>query len=560
MSRFVKNYPSFIYFCYFLSTGAVALSILNNGVSLTNLIQIFSILSLILIIFAKIISVYIKKFINPKLYVFFLFPAILFIYLLIFATGGISSPFIIIMHFAALALAIFWAPGLSSFFMASNIILLAVSSYFDDSAKAYIAQNPFAAILYGLSFIAIIPLSRMLAREYKGKDYWINFLEKQIATSRSQQEKLLRSLDEIVFVLDKNLNLLYQNDKAKEFSKYNNQQISKDFFKSFTFKDEKGRDLTAYSLPFIQTAKSQTPSLVENIQIAAASKQFIKADMKILPIASGSESDGLIVILENLGEKEQSKQKPESPASLGLSSFLRILNDQSINLLSLKKERLPAEKIKALVDKNVQLMRLAEDFIYSLKLESGEVGALSSLVDIGKVTGKIVEEQLGLIKELGLTLNIKSDLIKNNPVWPRNQISLATEKRVFPEIYVLGNEDWLKNSLRRILNLIILLTKTGGKVELEVTKSQGIVNISLSSQPSHLKKEDASNLFEKFHGEIHGLAQLANTSGLDGYIAKNIIERMGGKVEINQGLNPSTLTLNITFGYQENLQNAPASS
>jgi signal transduction histidine kinase len=546
----LANNPFFA-FLFFLSLGIFSFFVLASGISLTLLMQFLAILVLLLIVSLK--------FILPKLqqpqkiiaWVFGLLLVVLFVYFLIFSTGGLGSPFLILTHFLSIGLAFLLSPQLAVSFISATVLLVIGDLKIDQSAVTFLTQTPFAAFLYFVAYIALIPFSYILAKEYKVKEEWAQILEKQIATSKTQEEELLKNITDAVIVLDNKFNLVYQNQSTMGLLGYGKEILGQDFFKFFSFKDKDGRTLESYALPFDQTLSLKVQSIVENIQIQGKETGYIRVDIKILPVIGAEGPLGLVLVVRNRSEKELAIATKGSISALALGRFLSFLTQQKQIFFDLEKDVSEKERIENLIRQNEELEHLAQDFIYAQRLESGEIGTLWTLCDLGKVAEELVLTQKSLAEELGVKLVTEPFVETEQAVQPKANIVVTDQKGVFPTLYVLGNINWINDSLKRILELALLLCQKGEEVKVEAAKRKDVAQVRIFSSGAKNLGGLAPDLFEKFHGRLESLPELVQTTGLEGYIAKNLIERMGGSLSIETLANPPILIFSITFGLKK---------
>ena len=149
--------------------------------------------------------------------------------------------------------------------------------------------------------------------------------------------------------------------------------------------------------------------------------------------------------------------------------------------------------------------------------------------------------------ELGVTLAAKRPEGTTPLVQPKEGLRIPVAKGVFPQVSVIGNTAWLTDSFKRIFGLILLLAKKDQKIEIEVLSNQGLAQIRITTPEVGIVKEQILDLFEKFHGRLKDEPRLSETSGLEGYIAKNLIERMAGNISVEQK-EPPQITICISFG------------
>ena len=157
-------------FVYFLILGLGAILILHKAISLTTIMQIFSILAILIIASSKFVLPHIK---NPaKTIVIFvaLAPAVFLINLLILTTNLIFSPFIILTHFFAIGPAFLISPQIAVTYIASTLIILVIQLATSQALVPLVSNSPLLALLYLISYAGLVPFLFILAKQYKFKE------------------------------------------------------------------------------------------------------------------------------------------------------------------------------------------------------------------------------------------------------------------------------------------------------------------------------------------------------------------------------------------------------
>ena len=541
------NNPFVAYF-YFLILGLSPFFFTRGHISLNLLVQVIWGLIIVLLIIIKIFPLFLDK--NKFLIqiVGFSF-VVIFINFLVITTGGLSSSFLILTHFFSIAIAFLISPKIAVSFIGATITLLAISLGLDKTARVLILETPVAAILYLVAYSAMVPFSFILAKEYKFKDELARLLEKQIATSKTQEEELLQNIADAVLVIDPEFNLVYSNTAAANLFGFAKEIWGRVLFDVFAFKDKDGRAVLAYSLPLRATLNSKSAANIDVLQISTKSKAFIRVSLKILPLLGSEGPLGLVLIFKSSTGAENVQKKDISTANAALNRLLAILAKQKMQFLDLEKKVGKDKGTYELKVQNSDLVNLAGDFIYALKLDTGEVGAIFTLVDIGKASERAVVWAKQKASQFSISFFIKQ-ILKEELVFPKSK-NIQIEKRVFPEVYVLGDSMWIEDSLKRILEIALTIAKAGSEVSFELLKANELVKINIYCAQIKISTEDLKGLFEKFYGKTSIFKELSSTSGLGGYIAKNLINRMGGTVDVGVDQSTSGVTFGITFGVTE---------
>jgi len=479
---------------YFLILGFGAILILHKAISLTTIMQIFSILAILIIASSKFVLPHIK---NPaKTIVIFvaLAPAVFLINLLILTTNLIFSPFIILTHFFAIGTAFLISPQIAVTYIASTLIILVIQLATSQALVPLVSNSPLLALLYLISYAGLVPFLFILAKQYKFKEEWAQILEKQIATSQVQEEQLLRNIDEAVVVIDPTFSILYINQKARELFRFGSEVLRKDFYKVFSLKDTDGRDLYSYSLPFDEIIKSKLPQILKDLQIAGLDKKFIKVGLRIIPAITAEGPLGLILVIYDKTSKALEVKKQQNTIDAALSKFIFFLENQKNSIESLK----TASDTARLLAQNERLTHLAEDFVYALRLQSGEIGSLSNLVDLGLVLQSVIDFQRKKAQTFSVILEIPTAQSQYRPIMPKTKITIATKHKIFPEVYVIGNEVWIKDSVERILELAFRVSVKKSIVILSLEVEGDLAKIVIKCFRTMVSEGQAAALFEEF--------------------------------------------------------------
>lgn len=535
-------------FVYFSVVGLFALYI-NSRLELQELITVLLVLIAVLGTGLRFISRFFKGGVKSFLQSVGTLTIAFFVYLLISATGAISSPFLLSTHLFAIGASFLLSPQIAVSFILATIAVLIPATAADPSARTFLLESPLVAILYLVAYVSLIPISFALAKQYKTKEEWVNNLKKQIATSKTQEDALLKNIQDAVLVLNRKFEIMFLNDSITKLFKYTNHALGKNFFNLFLIKDLYGRLVESYNLPFAQILESKTQSYIENIQIASENQTYTRVDLKILPVIENNEALGLILVIKDLSGVELVQKSEKNAAITALSRFIEILNSQKKNFQQLVQYPRKTETIQQLITENLELEHLSQDFFYSLRLESGEIGSLSSLVDISETLEEVISEEKWQALERSIRIIPRNTT--NELMIPRNSRQMAVRPMRFEKVYILANPAWLKDSLQRLLEIVILLSEKSGNIVLDVTRLETLARLTITA-PIIIPTEDLGGIFEKFYPKLSNVKELSETSGLEGFIAKNLIERLGGHISIRNIPNSNLTNFEISFTLIEN--------
>jgi PAS domain S-box-containing protein len=229
------------------------------------------------------------------------------------------------------------------------------------------------------------------------------------------------------------------------------------------------------------------------------------------PIGSEDSSvQGYVMVLRNKSlKKELSRLKSEitevlsdsvrSPIANAESRWQSILYDPSIPPMvgqALAEVRAEYEKLLPAVDK----------LLTTYGSNSGVSAVMRETVSLSRIIADCLEQVSGLARERQLGLDYKG---------------LAGLPSVF------GKSDTITNSLTQFLEKMISVTGSGGRVRVESLIKGGEIRVSVLSSGPALSEADVADMFVGFIHDKH--AEDTYSSRLSLYLARNNIERMGGK-------------------------------
>ena len=192
----------------------------------------------------------------------------------------------------------------------------------------------------------------------------------------------------------------------------------------------------------------------------------------------------------------------------GLSWILEMLAKREVGSLTSEQEKLIDDGRKAMKES----LKTVEDLLNVAQIEEGRFGFQFSMADIEKI--------------------IENVFIKFEPVAKINDVRLIFQR---PEFQL---KPFVMDPLRVKLVLEILVDNglkynvKNGEVRVNINPMEGkpFILISVEDTGVGISREDLSRLFTKFFRSKAALKGRTSGIGLGLYLAKNIIDRHGGKV------------------------------
>jgi len=192
----------------------------------------------------------------------------------------------------------------------------------------------------------------------------------------------------------------------------------------------------------------------------------------------------------------------------GLSWILEMLAKKDVGPLTSEQEKLIYDGRKAMKES----LKTVEDLLNAAQIEEGRFGFQFSMADIEKI--------------------IENVFIKFEPVAKINDVKLIFQR---PEVQL---KPFVMDPLRVKLVLEILVDNglkynvKNGEVRVRIDPMEGkpFILISVEDTGVGISREDLSRLFTKFFRSKAALKGRTSGIGLGLYLAKNIIDRHGGKI------------------------------
>ena len=247
---------------------------------------------------------------------------------------------------------------------------------------------------------------------------------------------------------------------------------------------------------------------------------------------------------DHLEEKVRAATKDLEEANLKLQELDRLKSDFVSNVSH--ELRTPLTAIRGAVD---YMMRQGNGgvtaFLEIIKKNAERlIRMVTDLLDFSRLEAGKIEMQVGLTNLSFLTEEVVA-FVKNMAEQKKIQI----ERKIPESLWVLADEDRIKQVLINLLSNAIKFSTSGGQVDLFSEEDEDEVRVSVRDQGVGIARESQEKIFTKFqHIGKHPPTREAGV-GLGLAISKGIVEAHGGRIwvdsQIGQG---STFTFSIPKG------------
>lgn len=310
--------------------------------------------------------------------------------------------------------------------------------------------------------------------------------------------------------------------------------IGKEISCLWQLEDMKGNILPVEKQPI--TIALKTGKIVKgNYQLIRSNKSKIPLEITASPVISGKKTIGTITIYNNISDKveiDNVKSEFISMASHQLRTPLstigwyveRLLYDEIGQLNNNQKKYL-----EGIYKANQEMVRLANSLLDASRIDLETYEIKSEQVNMKIIANQVIGDLKQHIKAQNITIT----------------------KKYCKHIKVLSDPDILTLILRNILTNAVNYTQKKGVVNLEISrkmpgkqekfKSNGKINdlfIKVSDTGYGIPEEDQSKIFQKMFRARN--VKNKEGTGLGLYIAKSMINRLGGKITFESQLNKGT--------------------
>ena len=191
----------------------------------------------------------------------------------------------------------------------------------------------------------------------------------------------------------------------------------------------------------------------------------------------------------------------------------------------------PLSKVqKEIIEKGLETIDYAigviNDLLNTARIEEGKTGFNFTVQPIGPVIEEIIKQHQATIEEK------KINLIVDVPLSSSFSFKFDKERLAIVFDNVLANA--------------VKYTPLGGKISIKSFRSEKDIQFKISDTGIGIPKKDLDKVFSKFFRSKNAVGFQTSGSGLGLYVAKNIIERHGGTVEVESEENQGT-TFTITL-------------
>ena len=384
-------------------------------------------------------------------------------------------------------------------------------------------QIAFNWLLLPDKFLAMI-LSGFLIIFWLGVAFFsLNLIEtsSRLDLERNQINAMIRSIEDPAISYSNDFEIILVNPAMERFSNLSRKELIGKVIKPELSNDARYGFLTKLIFP------SLAPTVLERFSDIYPQKIKVKFDEPkelTLEIVTTKVIDeqgnvfGFLKVIHDLTKEEvlQKTQKDfitvaahqlRTPLS-GLSWVFELLIKKEIGPLTIEQEQAIDQGRKAVAES----LKTVEDLLSAAQIEEGKFGFQFIVADLSQI--------------------IEDAFIKFEPSAQKNNIKLIFYRPNFKLEPFVMDAMRVKLVLEILVDNAIKYNVRNGEVRVKIAPvpNKPFVSISVEDTGMGIDSEDISKLFTKFFRAEKTMKEQTSGIGLGLYLAKNIIERHGGKV------------------------------
>ncbi len=532
----------------FLAASLLTLALIYIKLPISSLQQILAIFLVLILI---IVNKFIFKIPNQKLKNIvknsLLFLLAFFVQLLIISTGGLASPFLILLHIFTLAVSFIITLYAALTFLFFSALILVAGLYFNPLLAQAATHDIGSTLLYLSSLLVIVPLSIFISRNYHFKDSLLGSLKKELSLAESEQTAILQGISEMVFVTDKNLNIISCNEAAEKiFSKSNSQIINHQLFDILLIKDSSGRFLNKKYFAVNNIKFNSNQPLEDLLLYSRNTTQHKKVNLRIRSIAGldGQISQITFVV------SDSSAINPNKPGHIDLEEART--NHEAL-VEQLKRDLLA----KGLVDLRTRALlvgKTEQDILSAIELEHHSPTQQEVRTDVANLLKKSVDSENDFARALKVSLTFSIVNFGQRDIAPLVPKGFKVDPLGLTSAFFTApvNIKWLDLLIQKLIEVAMLISSGNPSPQVQISidrEGEYALVISIKANSALMSESEKILLVTEYYGALQGSTNLHLGSGLEGYLAKVIASELHIPLTIETNQSGFIFKLHLEKGF-----------
>lgn len=435
-------------------------------------------------------------------------------------TGGIASPYLLLLAVLSLFAALFGAYGWLS-------VLVIVGSFI---AAAYLSSNLNFETLTIVALAGILPLVTGIIvwreqGEIDDSTKNVKNLANQLSEVASKSEIVINAIGDGVIAIDSTAAIQLINPAAQVILGWGKQDALKLSYKSiFKLEDEAGHELDPTVDPIQQVMNTNQQSRASHLIALSSSGKKISVSLVVTPI--GEIGSGAIIVFRDItNERAEEREQAEfiSTASHEMRTPVAAIEGYlglAINPNTATVDARAKEFIMKAHESAQHLGHLFQDLLDVSKSDDGRMINTPKVVDMGSLIATMVQGLTEKATQKGLQLIYSS---------ASTAADSSSQKTITPVYYVNQDNDHIREILDNLIENAIKYTPNG-QVVIDINGDDDNVTVSVKDSGLGIPPEDIPHLFQKFYRVSNQDRQQIGGTGLGLYLVRRLTENMQGRI------------------------------
>lgn len=456
----------------------------------------------------------------------FLFCGTMFIELLILATDGTKSPFLILIHLFMVGISFFFSFSVGLLFLMFSFVAIFIDMSFYQDVITTLTTKPTAILLQIASLISIIPIAYLVSKQYHAKEMLSSLLKNKL----ERDQAIFSSLQEMIFITDLSCRILSVNDAAaRNLQQTPTELLNKSLFDALLLRDNTDKlvtkdaffpngDMTKppkkFSQPFtLMRALTPQRQVTVSIQPFQATEARLSEVSFIVSFVQSDEKGPSVTLDKARARYEALMQNIKKQLTLG-------------NLQTLPKDILLLEKIES------------DTYLFHSLQKELKKTALTK-IDMARLCKQVLAVNQAFTQGFGVETSYTLHNFGEKDVKPLTVKNYAVkpEELTGPFFTVSSQARQIELLIQKLLDLATLISSSlpipqKSLIAVTVTPKEKEVEVTISATCPPLKKEDLSDIFVPYYGKLAGKTNLLIGSGLEGFLVKQLAEQLSISLDV----------------------------
>lgn len=440
-------------------------------------------------------------------------------------TGGVSSPWY---PFWIAALVFSGVSGTGSVYMAGGL----TAAFY---VYCFLAANQFHAPTLGDPMLAAVSLAALIGGYLIGRGVKRMVKTMQVAESLTnqldgaemKQQLMMSSIADAVVAVDMESKVVIFNEASQMLTGWDSKQaVGTEYNLIFKLKDTNDAELTSASDPFMRVLKSGQALVTDNFYMLNRENQKISFSISIAPTLDSLQAvNGAIAVFHDISDqKAVARERNEfiSTAShemrtpvAAIEGYLSMAMNPSLATID--------DRAKGFINKahdaSLHLGKLFKDLLSVTKIEDNRMIINQRVFNFTELVTQVASEMEILAKQKNI--KVLTHLGGNG--------NMARELVVAPMYQVNADPDRIREVLGNLVENAVKYSKEG-TIDISLSADKHFATVSITDMGIGISPEDQKHLFQKFYRVNNSFTREVGGTGLGLYIARNLIERFGGRI------------------------------